>query len=187
MPELETFEKFIQVLPKDAKVLDVGVAGVGGENTSDFLSKHFNRVLGVTIDERGLAMAQNRYKNYDFIHDNFYNRPFEQKFDLLVLDLTIESNLLNDWSDKGLERAYNLIKPGGFLINFVMATDQYGDPDITPDLIRWHSKRWWKSDTPTTEAIGKKLEVIKGFKLHVAAPELRRPYIYWVMLQRDEK
>lgn len=186
MSELETFEKFIQVLPKTSRVLDVGVCGVQGENTSTFLNAHFNRVVGITVDEKGLSFARENLKNYDLIQDNFYNRTFEHKFDLLVLDLTIESNILNDWSNKGIERAYNLIKPGGFLINFVMVTDQYGDPEVTPDLIRWHSKKWWGSDVPNKEAVGIKLQNIKGFKLHLAAPELRRPYIYWVMLQRDE-
>lgn len=178
---METFEKIISTMPKNFKVLDVGCYGHEGVNTSQFLAKHFDKVTGVAIAEK---VKQFCAPNYEFIQDNFYDRKFTELYDLIVLDLTIELNLLNDWSNKGLERVHKLLKPGGYLINFVMATTEYGDPEVTPHLLKFHSKLWWGSDEITLEAVGKKLSTIKGFQVVHTEFEQRRPYILWVCLQK---
>lgn len=179
---METFEKFIKTFPKDSKVLDVGCYGHEGINTSVFLAKHFDRVKGMAISPKVVPHVA---PNYELVLDNFYDYKFrDEKFDLIVQDLTIELNLLNDWCEKGLERSANLLRPGGHLINFVMTTTEYGDPEVTPHLLAWHAKHWWGSDKLTLEAIGKKLSNLKLFDLVVAEPEQRRPYITWVMLKK---
>lgn len=175
----EAFERLIDTLPPSASVLDVGCYGHKGANTSKFLAKYFHHVTGVAISQKAIDQAP---KNYEVIHDNFYTHDFKP-FDLVVLDLDIENNLLRDWTDKGLARMKTLINPGGYLINYVMMTTEYGDPD-TPDLLAWHRDRWWKEHTP--EAIGKKLTSLPGWELITAIPENRRPYILWTLLKRTD-
>lgn len=183
---METFDKFIKDLPKDLDVLDIGCFGHEGENTSVFLGNHFDKILGFNINTK-VFKSSNKYPNYEVIIDNFYDYKFrDRQFDLVVSDMTIELNLLNDWCDEGIERIKKLVRPGGYWINFVMMTDQYGDPAVTPDLIRWHSQRFWGSETPNSESVGQKLTKLKGWELVVAEPEQRRDYILWVMLKRTD-
>lgn len=183
---METFEKLIKDLPKNLDVLDIGCFGHEGENTSVFLGNHFNKILGFNINTKVFESSK-KYPNYEVIIDNFYDYKFrDRQFDLVVSDMTIELNLLNDWCDEGAERIKKLVKPGGYWINFVMMTDQYGDPNVTPDLIRWHSERFWGSPTPNPESVGNKLTKLKGWELIVAEPEQRRDYILWVMLKRTD-
>lgn len=178
---MEPIENFISLIPKDASVLDVGCFGHEGVNTSQFLSKHFDKVTGVAISRNIEPYITD---NYTVIFDNFYNYDFKQQFDLVVLDLHIEGNLINDWCNTGIERVKKLVKPGGYLINYVMTTTEYGDAEVTPSLIAWHAKLWWGELTP--EAIGKKINSINGFELVAAKPENRRPYILWVLLKRTD-
>lgn len=181
---METFEKIISKFDKSIKVLDVGCFGHEGENTSTFLGRHFSHIKGFNINKKVLAL-QEANPNYEFVIDNFYDYKFaDEKFDLIVGDLTIELNLLNDWCNKGLERYWNLLKDNGYLINFIMTTTEYGDPEVTPHLIKWHAKHWWETDELTNEAIGKKLSKVKGFELIHAEAEIRRPYITWVLLKK---
>lgn len=174
----EAFERLIEQFPKDISVLDVGVNGADGENTSNFLSQYFHYVTGITIDKQAAETAP---PNYRIIQDNFYNHEFTNKFSLVVLDLTIESNLLNDWNLQGLERMKRVVKHGGYLINYVMMTTEYGD-EYTPDLIAWHRDRWWKE--LTLEVVEKKLRSLRDWELITAIPETRRPYILWTLLKR---
>ena len=176
---MDAFEKLIQHLPKDTSVLEIGSFGHEGKNTSEVLANYFDKVTGVTISRKAVTLAPT---NYEIIHDNYYAMDFPA-YGLVVLDLDIENNLIRDWTDKGIERVKKFVKPGGYLINYIMMTREYGDPD-TPDLIDWHTDRWWKALTP--EAIGKKLKSLPGFDLIAVNPETRRPYILWVLLQRTD-
>lgn len=176
---MEPIERYISKIPKDASVLDVGCFGHGGCNTSLFLAERFDHVTGVAISRE---IEKYIPDNYTVIFDNFYNYDFETPFDLVVLDLHIEGNLINDWCNKGLERMKDLVKPGGYLINYVMTTTDYGDPEVTPSLIDWHAKRWWRE--LTNKAIKKKLAELEGWELIDIKTEQRRPEISWVMLKR---
>ncbi len=181
---METIEKFISILTKDSRVLDVGCYGHEGVNTSQYLASYFDHVTGVAISTK---VKQYLAPNYELIQDNFYDHDFENKqYDLVIMDMPIEGNLLNDWNEKQLEKMQKLVAPGGFLVNYVMMTDQYGDPDITPDLIRFHSQKFWGVNIPTLQAVGDKLKTIKGWKKWLAVPEERREYILWTMLRKTD-
>lgn len=179
----ETLEQIIERFPKNISVLDVGCYGHEGVNTSTYLAKYFDHVTGINVNAKSVAQAP---ENYTAILDNFYVHEFPNPFTLVVLDLTIESNMLNDWSETGMERIKRVVKPGGYLLNFVMMTDQYGDPEVTPDLIRWHSKRFWKSDIPNAESVGARLKTLKDWEVIHVQPEVRRPYILWTLLRRTD-
>jgi hypothetical protein len=95
---MEIIEKFIQIFPKDSRVLDVGCYGHEGVNTSQFLAAYFDKVKGVGISDK---VRQYLPSNYEYIQDNFYDHDFKSElFDLVVMDMPIEGNLLNDWNDK---------------------------------------------------------------------------------------
>jgi hypothetical protein len=162
-----SFEKLINLIPKEASVLDVGAGGLEDENTGVFLKARFPNYTGINI--KPLAFIQGDYNTYDF----------GKQFDLVVLDLNIENNL-KDWSDEGLQRISRWIKPGGYLINYVMTTTEYGNPNETPQLIAEHRDKWWNG----WDDMGDRLSRLKGFEFIVHQTEERRPYIKWVLLKK---
>lgn len=177
-------ETIISILPKDFRVLDVGALGLLGENTTQFLVDHFGEknVIGICTRPEQPEPFLQQHPDFQFIIDDFYVHNFEEKFDLLSLDLNIEKNL-EDWSSEGLEKLKQYIKPGGYLLNYIMTTTEYGDPLITPHLLRKHWATWWKQLPPHPEAIGRKIKDLNDWELIVAKQEERRPYIIWVLLK----
>lgn len=177
---MPTFERLIKIVPKNTKVLDVGCGGLLGENTSQYLQNYFIDVLGVNIKEnKDLIEFKKIYPNAKVIIGDY--KSIDEQFGLVVLDLNIEGNLEN-WSDEGIDLAAKLVKKDGYLINYVMMTDQYGDPNETPALIRKHTKEYWGE--LTKEAVGKKLKSLKKFEFILAESEDRRNYILWVVLKK---
>lgn len=164
---LSTLERMISVLPPTASILDVGAGGLQDENTGIYLKARFEDYTGINTKQFG----------QDILGD-FYTHSFDRKFDLIVLDLNIDNNLLKDWTNEGLEYARSLLNPNGFLINYVMVTTNYGDPE-TPAMIAKHRDEFWNG----WEGIIDKLENLKGFKLMGILQEERRPEILWVMLK----
>lgn len=184
---MKSFERLIHWMPKEWEVLDVGCGGLLGENTSSFLANHFKKVLGVCWrpeTNSDLRSFKEVYKNVDIIHDDFFKIDFKKKFDLVVLDMNIESNLDHNWTDGGLLAMKRLVKPGGYLINYIMMTTEYGDAD-TAKLIADHRDYFWDTLNFNNKDIGKKLNSLDGWKLIAHEQEERRPYIYWVLLKNE--
>lgn len=172
-------------MPKNTLVLDVGCGGLWGENTTDYLIEHFGdeRIQGLVKEGEASYEFSKQHPNIKFSFGDFHTHEFPITFDLVVLDLDIRGNLIN-WSEEGLKRVKDLVSPGGYLINYVMMTDQYGDPEETPKLIREHAERFWLELTP--EAVGRKLDQLEDFEFVAFIQEERRSYIYWVLLRRRE-
>lgn len=188
MESQKAFQRLISQLPKDFRVLDVGAGGLHGENTTDFLAERFEKLTGVCLSEKEVAVyhaqrAEKGLRPVEIVIGDYYETEFKEKFDLIVADLTIELNLMRDWSDEGLARVRGMLKDEGYLIQYVMTTDQYGDPNETPALIRKYWKEFWGVEELTYEAIGKRIERIKEFDLVAVAQEERRPYILWILLK----
>lgn len=182
----------ISQLPKEFDVLDIGAGGLQGENTTDFLAEHFDakNIFGVCWSEHEV----NRYKAIreankmapiSILPADYFKLEFRppMQFDLMVLDLNIEGNLKN-WTVEGLEYASQFVKPGGYLINYIMLTDEYGDPDETPVLIRKHWKEFWETEKLEMKNIGKRLGRISGWEVFAQEREKRREYILWIMLKK---
>ena len=185
------FQKLISVLPKEFTVLDVGSGGLQGENTTNYLIEHFRseNIMGVcwadVETKRYLETREaTRMVKIPIFSGNFYKMNFVRQYDLVVLDMNIESNLEKDWSDEGLARVRGLVKDGGYLINYIMLTDQYGDPEKTPQFIRERWKKWWRTDKLTLKEIGMRLRDIKGWEVFAHDIEERREYILWIMLKK---
>lgn len=185
------FPRLIKQLPKTFTVLDVGAGGLQGENTTNYLIEHFDakNILGVcradVETQRFIATREaNKMFTIPIISDDFYQIKFDGQFDLVVLDMNIGNNLEKDWSDEGLERMRSLVKDGGYLINYIMTTDQYGDPEKTPEFIRKYWWQWWNTGNLTMRAIGEKLRQLDGWELFDYEQEPRRDYILWTMLKK---
>lgn len=175
MPK-DTFDKLIRSLPSNLKVLDVGVAGHEGENTSLLLADYFGDVTGITV--RDLP-----WDKYPVIRHDFYKYRFKTKYDLVVLDLNIDNNIGRDWTKAGMDRVSRLLTPRGYVINYVMMTDDYGDPQ-TPGQIRAHSRKWWGAFPLTDQIVESKLSTLGSWHLIEIGRELRRPEILWTLLQK---
>lgn len=185
------FRRLISVLPRSFRVLDVGAGGLQGINTTNFLLEHFGvkNVLGVCTPEKEVNYyyAQRTEKGLPKANiqvSDFYEMQFPQKFDLVVVDMNVENNVIHDWSEEGLARARELLKDGGYLIQYVMLTDQYGDPNKTPELIRTRWIEFWETENLTLQSIGERLQRLNGWEVFAYEVEERRPYILWMMLRK---
>lgn len=176
MESPNAFERLIAYIPQNSKVLDVGANGLGGENTTQSLQQRFSDYMGVNIQKGDIL--------HNIFKLDFYKINPKERFDLVALDLDIENNLLQDWSEKGLERVRSMLADGGFLINYIMCTDAYGTTEATHEAIRRHWREFWEMDRVDYEKIGEKLNSLKGWGLIASAQEERRPYILWTLLQR---
>lgn len=179
------FGKLIRFMSPHQSVLDIGAAGLDGENTTDMLFEHFDEVTGVNIREDAVAEYRKAYPERDIIVGDYYTLDLQawKDIDVLVLDLTIEKNL-QEWSLEGLARASKFLDVGGTLISYVMMTTEYGDED-TSVHIKNHWRDWWESDKFDEESVEKVLNKVPGFKLIGMEREARRPYILWVVLQKN--
>jgi len=180
--EEKGFAKLIKELPKDWKVLDVGCGGLGGENTSNYLVEHFGEenITGICKWRKDVGAFKQKHPNVDMIEADYYELDIKDKYDLVVLDLNIENNL-KDWSEEGIKRTRALLKPNGIFINYIMMTDDYGDPNETPKLIQQHRKDWWRSNEFTNEMIGRRLDGVVD--IAGLEQEERRPTIYWIAMK----
>lgn len=185
------FQKLISQLPKNFTVLDVGSGGLHGENTTEYLLAHFGaeNVLGVCWADHEVEVyqakrAEAKLPPVKIISADFYQMEPSEQYDLVVLDMNIESNLARDWTAEGLERMKKFVKPGGYLINYIMLTDQYGDPEKTPAFIRSQWPKFWETEKLTLPDIGKRLGRISGWEVFAHDIEERRPYILWMLLKR---
>lgn len=177
------FKDLISAIDPAAKVLDVGAGGLSGENTSYDLIERFPNYTGICLPHKESDAFKGNFPDKRIIQEDFYTHRFDgEKFDVIVLDLNIENNL-KDWSDEGLAKMRELISERGFLISYVMTTDQYGNAETT-ELLKAHWRQFWESEAFATVAIGRKLNMISGFELFLSGHEDRRPYITWVILQK---
>lgn len=178
------FEKLISWMPKSFSVLDVGGGGLHGENTTDHLVRHFDRVLCICKEKYETDIYLNQLKERglprpEIVNDDYYTHSFDRQFDLVVNDLNVENNL-KDWYDMTFTRDH--IKDGGYLIQYVMTTDQYDSEETGAHIREWSKKIWGR--VPDHADIGKKLATQPGWDIIACERELRRPYITWVLLQK---
>lgn len=183
---MNAFEKIISIIPKDLSVLDVGAGGLHGENTSDALLAHFKDYTGICTEKQEVEVYQamreeKKLSRANIIFGDFLTTDFGRYFDVIVHDLNVEANM-ESWEDH-FEKVLLRMRPDGYLVTYVMTTTEYGDPLITPHLLRKHWATFWKCLPPHNEAIGRKLKEFDYLELILAEREERRPYITWVLLK----
>lgn len=180
------FQRILETLPRNMRVLDVGAGGLEGENTTNYLLPHVgqNNYKGICTTKKQVDSYTNLHPEADIVVGDFYETEFKEKFDLIVLDLNIANNVERDWTDEGLARVREMLDKDGLLINYVLCTDGYGDPGETPELIRKGWKDFWGMDEFSHEKVGNKLYSLKGWEVYMTSQEERRNYILWVALRR---
>lgn len=177
---MEAFERLINQVPEESEVLDVGAGGHSGVNTSLFLIQRFKKYVGMnnkTNEEITKFCGDN---NQAIVIADYWEQGGAQ-YDLLVLDMNIDNNFRN-WSDDGLTHAKKCLRKGGYMICYIMVTDNYGNPE-TPAQLREHRDKWWGSWDK--ENIVKKLKNLDGFTFIALEQEERRPEIYWSLLKYE--
>ena len=85
------FEKLIQVIPVNSKILDVGAGGHEGANTTNYLVERFgaSNVLGINIHPEKAEDIMNAHPHLEVLVDDFYNHAFTERFDAVVLVMNI--------------------------------------------------------------------------------------------------
>ena len=179
---MTAFQRLISKIPKDVSVLDVGAGGLDGENTTSYLIERFGKKNLACISTNPSPLFLQLNPDANLWKADFYAlEPEDREFDLAVLDLNIENNLL-DWSSERLAGMRRWLSDDGHLINYVMTTDKYGD-EKTPATIRKHWLDFW-GGVPTPEAVSERLQSIPGYEFVAVEREERRPEILWVMLKK---
>ena len=171
-------ERIINRFPPTIRVMDVGYGGLGGVNTTNYLRAHFGRIDGRCQsgdDVQRYMDTQPPGVCSDSVTVGRYpeDMPAFLKYDLLVLDPNIESNL-KFWSTSGLLKAKEFLDVGGRLLTYIMLTDHYGTEE-TEAMLKEHRSEWWISEWDNI------------VRRHVVTMEReeRRPEIMWVMLKCD--
>lgn len=165
------FERLIAPLDPRLSVLDVGYGGLDGENTTDYLRAHFDEIWGLSKDAEAVNKYRQEKNSKDTVVLGIYpqHMPRSKTFDLLVLDPNIESNL-DFWSEEGMKKAWSFVNDGGYIITYIVTTDDYGDEDTHALLIK-HRQQWWDGEGNNVRP--QQIEI-----------EERRPYITWVLLKK---
>ena len=179
------FFLLIKDMSPDMSVLDIGYGGLDGENTTEYLLRKFNHnnMVGLVKENRDSRRYADSHRDIRVLWGAFPDIMPDTKFDLIVADLNIDTNIKHNWTDKGLDMLLKYLDDGGYLINYVMKTTDYGD-EATTQLITNHWKEWWGSETFSDVAIVKKLLGLKNFELIDILQEPRRSYITWVKLKK---
>lgn len=163
------FERLILGIPELSSVMDVGYGGLDGENTTDYLRARFGLIQGLCKDVEAVERYQVRHSAQDYVIIGMYPSAMpSEKFDLLVLDPNIDTNL-DFWSEEGMAKALSYVNGGGHIITYILTTDEYGD-EHTQERLRQHRKEWW--------GVPRDLGIVSSLV------EERRPEITWVLIKK---
>lgn len=178
------FSNLIKGLPTNIEVLDVGGWGLEGENTSLALVKHFSfdNVTCLNKQHEVIYEYSRRYPNQTFIETEFFEYKFDKQYDLVVFDTNCEGEM-QMWED--MDVIGDLLKPNGYLIGYVLLTDEYGNPE-TPQQIRNHWKTHWNNENFSIVSVIKKLANTPGWILEDAIADDRRSEILWIKLRKTD-
>jgi ubiquinone/menaquinone biosynthesis C-methylase UbiE len=75
LPQLDEIDEFSSLLPKDARVLDVGCAG---GRDSKLLAKRGFEVTGVDLSSGLIGVAKKKSPDIEFVQANFLDLPFPE-------------------------------------------------------------------------------------------------------------
>jgi hypothetical protein len=170
------FEKLIEYVHAESLVLDVGYGGLDGENTTNYLRARFKNLWGLNKNAEHVLAYRKLTGATDPVVLGIYPNDMSsiaRHWDLIVLDQNIDGNL-DFWSEQGLKMALSVVERKGYLITYVMLTDEYGNENMVHDRLREHRAFWWTAD---------RFEKLPNWKLVDCAVEERRPEIMWVLLQ----
>lgn len=103
-------DEFLELLPKNGKVLDVGCGAGVDSNYAD--SKNF-RVVGVDMSEQMLEIARSNNSSVDFRLEDVRNVEFgENEFDGIVASCSL-IHIPKEEAPRTLKRLSSFLKPNG--------------------------------------------------------------------------
>jgi len=113
IPEVQQLDEFIKLLPKRAKVLDLGC---GSGRDADYLTKADLDVIGVDLSEKLIYEAKKRHTFIDFRVMNIEELVFlENNFDGVWSKLAI-LHVDREILPIVLKSVYTVLKPNGLLM-----------------------------------------------------------------------
>ena len=128
-----TFEKgrldaFLQELPKNAKVLDLG-CGIGIP-FDKYLVDRGIKVKGIDISKKHVEMARKNVSETEFIEGDFSEINFDEKSYDGILALYSIFHIHRDQHKNLLEKVYKTLKDSGVtMITFGTSGSEYGEED----------------------------------------------------------
>jgi len=112
---VEEVRKFIGILKKGSRVLDVGCAA--GRDCKVFKGAGFS-VVGIDLSEKLLAIAKKKHPGISFRLADMRNLPFRENIFDGVFARAVLHHLEREEMMGVLKQFYNVLKPGGIL--FIM-------------------------------------------------------------------
>jgi ubiquinone/menaquinone biosynthesis C-methylase UbiE len=130
-------EKFEKLVPKNAKILELGCGG--GKLTIDLYNKGYKNIEGVDLSEKMLSIARKKLPNVKFTKMNFLdlasNYP-KESFDV-VFGAYCFCHIPKSDMVKALKAANYVLKKGGL----VFAITQYGSEELMLDEPLYKGKK----------------------------------------------
>ena len=134
----DEIEKFVDSLPKNAKVLD---AGCGGGRDASLLKKRGVGVTGIDLSSGLIKVAKEKHPDIDFVEGNFLRLPFEDKsFDGIWNHASLLHLETVDEVKTALGEFERVLKNGGFLYTKVKAQTGSDKTAVVRDSLSNHER-----------------------------------------------
>lgn len=135
---LEAIDKFVSLLPHDAKVLDAGCAS--GRDSAILVEKGLN-VVGVDLSIGLVNVAKREHPNIIFIHCSFLELPFEKdEFDGVWAHASLVHLETDSEVRKALKEFNRVLKKDGILHLLVKAQTGKEKTAIIKDSLSKHDR-----------------------------------------------
>ncbi len=135
--KLKEIDERFRLLREDFSVLDVG-SSAGGFLA--YCAERCSRVVGVEISEefrKQLESVERKYRNVEVVFADAFRLELNEKFDLILLDLTLEPKD----SFKALSRVSRFLKEGGRVL-FVAKGVLLSDVSEAQEFVSSFDSRW---------------------------------------------
>ena len=170
-------EEFSKLLPKDAKVLDVGCGA--GIPTAKFLVKKGLKVTGIDISETMLKMARKNVPEAEFINKDMTQLDFnENTFDGIISVYALfhvpkqEHHLI-------FQNFYRILKLGGILLINTGISESEGVSNF------FGVPMFWSNNNPDVT-----LEYVRGSGFSILFEGVLKrggEYQYWIIAKKDKR
>lgn len=167
-------DKFIELLPKEAHVLDAGCGA--GIPTAKYLVNKGLKVTGVDISDTMLKMARNNVPKGNFLNQDLNNLDFEKEnFDGVISVYTLFHIPKNN-HEKIFRQVFEILKPGGIMLINTGVSDSEGISSFFGEPM------FWSNYDPK-----KTLEIVKsiGFSILFEGVLVRGgEFQYWIFAKK---
>lgn len=135
---LEAIDKFVNLLPKEAKVLDVGCAS--GRDSALLTDKGL-RVVGIDLSRGLIEIARREHPNITFIQGSFLELPFgKEEFDGVWAHASLVHLETDDDVRKALKEFNKTLKKNGVLHLLVKAQTGKEKTAVVKDSLSKHDR-----------------------------------------------